>query len=528
MKKLTLITTIVAVHLTAVLFGQAGHLDSTFNDVGFLTAGYIHGDGANAVAIQSDGKIVAAGFVIIADNQYFMTVRWKPDGSLDSTYAGYYGFNVIYEAGGWHNYAAATSMALQTDGKIVIAGYTLAEWVGSHLHVLRLKTDGNVDTSFGGINGVTSAIGNHDEAYSIAIQPDGKIVVAGKLYNELFGNYDFALFRYNTNGSIDSTFSNDGIAITHLDSFNYATARSVAIQIDGKIVAAGSPDNSITGTGFMVVRYNPDGKPDSSFGVNGVVQTTSGCTNDVDLAQAVAIQPDGKIVVAGVSCLSQSSWAGKFAMVRFNPDGSMDPSFNSTGMVTTQIGLNAAANSMLIQPNGEIILSGGGSQDSIASNSNFTLARYKANGSIDSTFGDFGIVTTSFGYSAGINATAFQPDGKIIAAGSQSGAIAVARYISGLDVGVIDFSPVKNEVLVYPNPIARNATLVYTLNAPENITIELVDMNGRLFKTFTAKEPQQAGKHQQEIVLPESLPGGAYCIIVSSPNGRVSVRIVKP
>src|SRR3990167_10464207 len=294
------------------------------------------------------------------------------------------------------------------------------------------SASGELDTTFGTGGIVTTIIGSgsfkSDVAYSVAIQSDGKIVVTGSSYN---GGNDFALVRYNTNGSLDTkvTTSND---------FSADVAYSVAIQSDGKIVVAGSSDNNGSNNDFALVRYNTNGSLDTTFNSTGIVTTAIGSNTDV--ANSVAIQSDGKIVVAGYSYNGSNN---DFALVRYNTDGSLDTTFNSTGIVTTAIGSSTdAANSVAIQSDGKIVVAG---YSNNGSDYDFALVRYNTDGSLDTTFNSTGIVTTAIVSSSDYaNSVAIQSDGKIVVAGyswnGTSNVFAVARYY-GCDSPIITTDP---------------------------------------------------------------------------------------
>jgi uncharacterized delta-60 repeat protein len=235
---------------------------------------------------------------------------------------------------------------------------------------------GSLDLSFGSNGKVVTAIGSgYDYGYSAAIQSDGKIVVAGYRYNG--SNDDFALVRYNADGSLDNTFDSDGKVTTAIGSGS-EEGFSVAIQIDGKIVVAGYSYNGLNHD-FALVRYNADGSPDNTFDSDGKVTTAIGSGNDI--AYSVAIQSDGKIVVAGESPNGSDD---DFALVRYNTDGSLDNTFDSDGKVTTAIGSSTDdGQSVAIQSDGKILVAG---YSYNGSNGDFALVRYNADGSLDNTF----------------------------------------------------------------------------------------------------------------------------------------------
>ncbi len=320
--------------LLAVLFLPAapswaadGDIDTTFGTGGRVTTDFgTNYDDAKAVAIQSDGKIVAAGRSLNSAGDYdFALARYNTDGTLDTAFGtgGKVTTDFVDIVGkcdvwGCNDNDVANAVAIQSDGKIVVAGD-----VGRRdsFALARYNTDGTLDTSFGtggkvstyttvgyGAPGYTSGDAfSGGSANAIAIQSDGKIVVAGYIgcsLQQVCNQFDFALVRFNTNGSLDATFGSGGIVVTAVgegSDFDYANA--VAIQTDGKIVAAGTtgPSSGYGGTTdkFALVRYNTNGTLDTAFGAGGKVTTTIGTYSSN--AYAIALQTDGKIVATGRS-----------------------------------------------------------------------------------------------------------------------------------------------------------------------------------------------------------------------------------
>lgn len=471
-------------------YNTNGTLDSTFNPAGGLpgtvtTAVGALDDRANAVAVHpSNGTIIATGYSNDGTRKLFALVRYNANGSLDTTFnttgktttaigssddvansavlqasdsrivtGGYSNSGGLalfalarYNTDGsldtsfnstgktTTNVGSATdriySVALQpADGKIVAAGGSDSS--AGVFALTRYNTDGSLDMTFSsGAGIVTTALGDSDdEVRAVAIQPsDSKIIAAGTSFDSWNAQYAFALARYNTNGSLDTSFNSTGKVTTVIGNKYYDQAYAVAVQpSDNKIVAAGLSYID-TKNFFALARYNTDGTPDTTFNTTGIVTTAIGTGNDE--AHAVAIQPaDGRIVAAGVA---NNGTKNVFALVRYNSNGSLDTSFGTGGIVTTAVGLSAAgAYSLAIQPNGKIIAAG----DSYLGTGYdvFTLVRYNTDGSLDTTFGTGGIVTTAIGTGhASASAVALQPEGKIVAGGAASAGVkslfALARY----------------------------------------------------------------------------------------------------
>ena len=397
-----------------------GDLDPTFGDGGIVT-GYVvgNGDSFNAVALQKDGKIVIAGNV--TDPIDFVVIRLTTEGNFDPTFGT--GGIVTTDFGGDDDIGNA--VAIQKDGKIVVAGRTIDG--GSDFAVARYNSDGSLDVSFGTGGKVTTNFGvlTDDIGNAIVIQKDGKIVVAGE------SNSNFAVARYNTDGSLDSTFNPIGVlpgtVTTNFDGGS-DIGNAVALQKDGKIVVAGRSEAGGF-SDFAVARYNTDGSLDVTFNPTGSLPgtVTTNFDGTFDAGNAVALQKDGKIVVAGRSNADGTD----FAVARYNTDGSLDASFGTGGKVTTDFSAGTdVGNAVAIQKDGKIVVAG----QAFTGSTDFAVARYNTDGSLDSTFNPIGVlpgtVTTNFGGFDTGNAVALQKDGKIVVVGNaESAELGVARYV---------------------------------------------------------------------------------------------------
>ena len=271
---------------------------------------------------------------------------------------------------------------------------------------------GDLDPTFAGDGKQTTDFGfGAGNATATVRQPDGKIVAVGSTFGGI------ALARYNPNGSLDTSFSGDGRQITDFESS--AEANAAALQPDGKIVVVGSGFGG-SSQDFMLARYNPNGSLDTTFSGDGK-QTTDFGTPEVgvaDDAHAVAIESGGKIVVAGST---GTLTASNFALARYNPNGSLDTSFSGDGKQITGFGAetNDRANGVALQGDGKIVVAG---STSSFGGSDFALARYNLNGTLDTTFSGDGRQTTDFGDVDGANAVAVQGNNRIVAAGGGGGA----------------------------------------------------------------------------------------------------------
>jgi uncharacterized delta-60 repeat protein/uncharacterized repeat protein (TIGR01451 family) len=314
-------------------------------------------------------------------------------------------------------------LIIQPDGQLVVGGFT-----NGNFALARYNPDGSLDMTFSGDGKVTLDLGGVDEAYALARQPDGKLVSVGE------SDGSVAVVRLNPDGAPDSTFDGDGIVITNLTN-NRDHATGVAIQGDGKIVVGGYANyvDATSNIEFALLRYNPDGSLDPTFDGDGVVTTGFGVS--ADTATALARQPDGKLVLAGSSLSSTNTRS--VALARYNPDGSLDLSFDGDGKVLTPVpGGAGSAQDLAVLPDGKLIIAG------IANNADFLLARYTSAGALDTTFGVNGFAITDI---AGNRDYAFvlavQSDGKLVAGGqalfNDLWDMALARYTPD---GILDAS----------------------------------------------------------------------------------------
>lgn len=397
MKSLSILQLLIFCFWPCVLMADAGDLDPTFDGDGKVITHVSAGiDMVEDLVIQPDGKIVVAG----VSSGDFAVARYNSDGSLDSTFGS--GGIVTTDFNGPSDHAY--DVALQSDGKIVVAG-AAADVSLTDFGVVRYNSDGSLDSSFGAGGKVTTDFANdNDSAYAVAIQSDGKIIVAGDV--AIGGLFYFGVLRYNSNGALDAGFGTGG----KLHHFPVGYAQDVAVQPDGKIISAGR----VTTSGdeeFAIARYNPDGTFDSTF--NGTGEVITDFNGLPDECEAIAIQSDGKIVAAG---RARMSGPDDFGIARYNTDGSLDTSFGAGGKVTTDFfGAGDGAYSVAIDANGKIIVVG------YAENFgpiDTAVVRYNSDGSIDTDFGNNG--KAIFDYAASndwANGVSLQADGKIVVAG---------------------------------------------------------------------------------------------------------------
>jgi uncharacterized delta-60 repeat protein len=415
----------------ATLPQPAATLDSTFGAGGIVAAldrsppPYA---GVGAIAIQPDGKIVAAGSAGGSDSIFVKPtpapalVRYNPDGTLDLEFG---------DAGTYAGPPVPISrIALQPDGKIVAL---------SGRSVIRVNANGTLDVTFGaaGTGIVELDVDIYDQINDLALQSDGRILLAGSRQPLIDppGVYDeFLLLRLSADGVPDPSFGQGaGAAVTAIN--EVASIQTIAVTAGGAIIAVGdasrrelSSDNNIA-----VARYDANGTLDASFGVGGVASASMGAL--LVSVRGMALQPDGRVVVAGAAG-NLVDFVGHFVIARFLANGALDPDFGSGGIVSKSFDPKFdAASAVAVQPNGKIVAVGcAGCAGSAGAR--FLTARFDSQGVLDPAFGDAGSALLAVNGGSWGNAVAIQPDGRIVAAGGaiisetdQRSEFALIRYL---------------------------------------------------------------------------------------------------
>jgi uncharacterized delta-60 repeat protein len=386
--------------VAGVAAAAPGDLDASFGVLGRTTFDWGGNDIAHAVAVQPDGKIVVVG--VGGPNFDFTVTRLNPDGSFDSTFDGDGTAGVDFG-----DIDVANAVALQPDGKIVIAGST-EKTLGADLAIARLRPDGSLDPDFNLDGRQTFDYGAADVASDVLVQPDGKIVVVG------FGDptLDVTVSRVNPDGSPDPTFDGEGTAVVDLGGLDQGYA--AALQPDGKIVVTGYTTVGDT----FVLRLDADGALDTTFDLDGKQTIAYSGTGQ---GRGIAVQPDGKIVVAGPGGSGQD-----FAVARLESNGTLDLGFAGDGARLVDLGGDDFAAALVLQPNGKIVVMGD------VDNDDFALLRLHPDGSLDLGFDGVASALLDFVDDADGKELALQSDGKIVAVGRillgpAGGDVAVAR-----------------------------------------------------------------------------------------------------
>jgi uncharacterized delta-60 repeat protein len=322
-------------------YNTDGSLDSTFDGDGKVSTDFGVAAAFYAIKIQPDGKILVAG----TNYDDFLLARYTSDGNLDLSFDG--DGKVTIDFGG--TFDTGSGLAIQTNGKIVIVG-TAATGLAFDFAIARLNPDGSTDNTFDGDGTKTIDLGLNDAFAAVAIQVDNKIVAVGSTFTNA-NTSEFAVARFNSDGSLDTSFNGDGI-VTIAFSSGLDRGTSISVQADGRLIAAGFAE--INQHDFALARLNTDGNLDSSFDDDGKVTTDFAL--DGDVLNEIKIQPDGKIVAAGTAVINFDL---DFALARYNIDGSLDNSFGLNGKVTTDVGgSDDTGSAVALQNDGKIIVAG--------------------------------------------------------------------------------------------------------------------------------------------------------------------------
>ena len=397
------------VFYSTICFAQSGYPDLTFRDHGQIVD-HLGGtlDFLKTIELQDDQKILAAGFSNAGSTRDMAVVRYLSDGSRDSTF-GTDGLVLIDFAQGSD---ACNAIVELNDGRILLAGDVQA---GNDYDygVTRLFSDGNIDSTFG-INGkvITDIGGAYEIPYAMKVQQDDKIVIAGHSPGN-GGDADFAMVRLYPDGKVDSTFGEAGIVKTNITRSD--EARDLAILPNGRIILAGFTTSLGSDMAdFAMIRYLSDGSMDKTFGVGGMAITDLEGFGRGDYANSMLIEADGKIVLGGAANFAPGA-EGDLGMVRYKPDGERDSTFGVNGVFIHGLASNDKIESIARQSDGKYILSG---VTNVLFSQDWLLARVNNNGTLDTSFGDEGLIVSSFaGDGDWASDVLIQKDSRIVQAG---------------------------------------------------------------------------------------------------------------
>jgi uncharacterized delta-60 repeat protein len=457
---------IISVLFFVLFLKNSQCFDTTFGttNTGYETTLINNFSQINSIAIQADGKIIAGGYSTNLNlENLFAIAKYNSNGTIDTNF----GSNGIVTTLVGTS-CVINAIAIQTDGKIIVAGYTLDNV--SKIALARYESNGALDNTFGDNGIVKTSINQAANANSVKILNDGSILIGG--LSILNGQSILALAKYESNGTPDNTFGNNGIVTK---SINYQSSiNDIAIQEDGKIIVGGSNYNGSVNQ-IILGRFNVDGSDDTSFGSSGVTLTS--ISNNA-LINKIVLDNDGNIFAAGKTGQNPNE---KFVLAKYTSSGNLDTTFNTTGYVLTTIGASPVANDIKIQADNKIVLGGASSNNNV---NQFALIRYNTDGSLDSTFGNLGKLTILISDSSGINSIAIQTDGNVVVGGSSYNKISditkftIARFVKS-NVNSISITAPANNSTQYRKFLRFSGT------STGNISTVRVYLDNVLFSTVS-------------------------------------------
>jgi uncharacterized delta-60 repeat protein len=489
--------TIVLFMIVNVVNAQiSGTLDFTFNDTGIIQYDDYPVDFASDIEVLPDQKILVlmGNYSHSFERVSNSVIRYNSDGSLDTSF-GDSGIVVIDIAG---DDIMGTELDVLSDGRIIIGGdYGL----NVDAFILGLMPDGSIDVSFGGDGGIIilDVDASQNTVGDLKITADDEIYVV----TNVFIYEGLTILRYNSDGTLDTTFGEDGIVQTD---FDYANAEKVAFTSDEKILVAGATGWPSGGTDVIVAKYNTDGSLDTTFGDDGSVIITP--LTNYTYPRYLLVQPDNKIIIGGFDYDFSSDFLTSFT-VRLNSDGTYDNSFAEDGTYTTDPEDNCILKDALLQDDGKIITTG-------ESETELVVQRFQTNGLPDSSFA----LNSVFSYQAdsmlasGSNIR-LQADNKILIFGgvtndayTQNDAL-IIRLLNDVVVGVSE-AQTNMDVHIYPNPASENITVTIPDYFADKLTLQVINIHGEILSEQTINKLTNLSLSIQ------SLPGGFYFIKLSS------------
>lgn len=512
--------------LPACFYAQSViRLDTTFADHGFSVVDHQTFESLACMAIQPDGKIVAAGFTEENHRTKFAVLRYHPDGSLDAGF----GQSGIYTGQLQTTINIATAIDVQPDGKILVAGYCMSDVFQSfqeNLFVLRLTAEGNADNTFGDGGFQVFDLFRKERAVSIKAGPNGKIYVLGNSYKATLS--DIVLLSYNSDGTPDANFGTGGYVKLANSGYSWNYATNMAIQPDGKIVIIADSRVTSTGSNITLMRVHPNGSFDVGFNGDGKVTNSLSLKDDVPFS--VVVLPDGKILVGGYSVGTDTKT--NFAILKFTADGEFDTGFGNSGKVITPVGDGYGSIAELcVTPGGGILAVG--TAKNTCSLFDYVVAKYDQNGVIQADFGDQGFLYTDFEqHYDGVSEARLTPDGKLYAVGTgvnpanSISEFLMVRYNVDLSVGTFSPSPGGAAFLLFPNPAnSANVTLQFNLEQTSDVAVDLFSLSGQnlgsLLRLTAAEGPQE-----HLLTLPAGLPKGCYLAGIHTGSGRTFIKLM--
>ena len=509
--------------VSSVSFGQDGKLETTFGTNGTKLISSGTGNAEILGILKDDNSIIGVGFSRVGNFDKIAMVKMDLNGKIDATF----GQNGLLTFPFGSGHARASSIIQQPDGKYLVAGWARYGNKDEYV-IIRLLQNGSLDSSFG-TNGLVKGVFSgssfaEDEIAQIALLSDNKIVIAGRSYNGQ--NDDGFVACFNTDGSLNKSFGNDGFLII---TFNvnppYETVRALAIDKSDNIylggdVAVGFNIEDV----FFIMKLNKDGVKDANFGTNGVV-TKVLASNVIAGLNTMEIDAKGRILTGG-GAFDTDELDNNYFLTRYNPNGTPDVSFGQNGQVILARSSLESISDLIVFPSGLIIAAGstGGFPSS------FAMVRLFENGSQDMSFGTNGWsiekITNDFN---SINSVVHS-DGFIYAGGTSrvdpEWRMAFAKYKNKTTSSTADeVANLFNSFNIYPNPTIDEINIAFDVNSETSLLMTLIDIMGRTVQDFPLNQTTFNGKNNLNLKLLSNLQNGLYLLKVMTDKGYVTKKI---
>lgn len=501
------------------LHAQSGALDPTFNGTGYVIQPVNGRDGTQKILVQDDQKILVIGMSWDATfTARAYVFRYMPDGTPDTEFAtnGVFTFEL-------DNEALFYSAKITSAGKILLAGAT-TDYQTYRMLLVQLNMDGTLDDTFGtdGVaTPVVSLVGLNaeDMAYDVTEDAQGNILICGSSYDENYVRRPVVV-RLTSAGSIDTTFGIDGVATIPVMVVGASAFRGIQVQPDGKIVACGEFGETELWYTLLLVRFDEDGFLDETFSNDGIIRHNYGSVDDT--SYDLQLTSDGSILVAGKTVTVTYNYSA--LLTKFTPDGEVDDSFGVLGAVEEDLGQFDYAWNVAVQEDGRIIMSGTAGNGP-PNDFDMVVWKYMPDGTRDNGYGDNGMTLHVIpGYSTMIYAMDVQADGKILI-GGQARVVAVndnsffiARLENDITSSITDAS-VRGGAQTFPNPALAGTEVIVTI--PEDIAgarADLYNADGRLVHSYQVRQLQRDARNFS-FPLPASLSPGIYQLAVQQQAG---------
>lgn len=523
--KIKLFYSIVLSLLFGLGYSQTVTLDATFGNGGKVIYPFTEdGDAIGSTAIQPDGKIIYWGLKEFSlDGNVFLT-RFNVNGTIDTDF----GINGIVNTSLICEIRGSSFIKLQNDGKILVTSSfaTVGNADFFDFATQRYNADGTIDTDFGN-NGtvITDFNGKGDFSTAIDLQSDGKIIVAGYSYVNNNLNTRISILRYNSDGVLDTTFANNGKLMVSSFATNSSDYLFTLKVIDDDSILLGANTNALEINedywNFGILRINSNGFVDATFGTNGKVITDFGGADYVTAVDEI----NDEIIVAGYSQISSNS---KMVLAKYLNNGDLDTTFGINGIVNSNLttSTNDIISGMITSADGKLLCSG---YTFSSSNADALLIKFNSDGSIDSQFNSVGYITTDFDNNNDLaGSLAIGQDGKIVCSGITSvegvyQTIFTRHNISELNNQIFS----KSKFSIYPNPVSESINIQFQLIQSEDISIDLLDIQGR--KISQLMKERNFGNESQnlEVVLPTEISKGIYFVKISNGSEHQTIKIIK-